>query len=76
MICEYHSNFGSQILKDSMFFNMTAEKFQSVVDPKVSGAFVLDQQFFDVELDFFIFLSSISSVVGNSGQSNYCSGNM
>ncbi|KAH7346691.1 polyketide synthase PKS [Rhexocercosporidium sp. MPI-PUGE-AT-0058] len=67
---------GAMILKDSMFFNMTAEKFQSVVDPKVSGAFVLDQQFFDVELDFFIFLSSISSVVGNSGQSNYCSGNM
>lgn len=60
------------VLQDSLFSNMTAEQWQTVLRVKARGSRNLDDLFQQVgELDFFIFLSSLTAVVGNVGQANY-----
>ncbi|KAI1102718.1 KR domain-containing protein [Jackrogersella minutella] len=67
---------GAMILDDEIFRNMTHEQFVRVAKPKVLGAQLLDELFYDdTSLEFFICCSSISSVIGWSGQSNYASAN-
>lgn len=53
---------------------MTYEKWRTAVDPKVKGTWNL-HSLLPQDLDFFIILSSISGIIGNSGQANYCAGN-
>ncbi|KAF2175886.1 polyketide synthase PksB [Zopfia rhizophila CBS 207.26] len=67
---------GAMILQDALFDNMSYEAFTKVLSPKVLGSQLLDELFHDTPLDFFIFFSSTTAVMGNSGQSNYISGNM
>lgn len=43
--------------------------------PKVQGAWSLHKALGDTPLDFFVMTSSISAVLGNPGQSNYCAAN-
>lgn len=43
--------------------------------PKVLGTQLLDEAFHKTDLEFFIVASSISSVIGWSGQSNYIAAN-
>jgi hypothetical protein len=57
-----------------MFVNMTYQQYQAAVDPKVRGSWNL-QAVLDKDLDFFVMLSSITSIVGNRGQANYAAGN-
>jgi hypothetical protein len=57
-----------------MFVNMTYQQYQAAVGPKVRGSWGL-QAFLDKDLDFFVMLSSITSIVGNRGQANYAAGN-
>lgn len=57
-----------------MFVNMTYEQFQAAVGPKVRGTRNLHAILGD-DLDFFVMLSSITSIVGNRGQANYAAGN-
>ncbi|KAI2472698.1 hypothetical protein F4781DRAFT_318834 [Annulohypoxylon bovei var. microspora] len=67
---------GAMILDDEILLNMTHEQFVRVAKPKVLGAQLLDELFRDdASLEFFICCSSISSVIGWSGQSNYASAN-
>ena len=54
---------------------MTEEKILKVTQPKVEGSIHLDELFPENTLDFFVFFSSIASVVGNDGQSNYSAAN-
>lgn len=58
-----------------MFEQMTFDKFDVGVAPKVRGALSLHKALKDTSLDFFVMTSSISAVLGNPGQSNYCAGN-
>ncbi|OQE25033.1 hypothetical protein PENFLA_c009G01366 [Penicillium flavigenum] len=67
---------GAMVLRDSMFDGLTFENMTTVLDPKVTGTQLLDELFYDAPLDFFIVMSSLTSVVGNSGQSNYTAANM
>ncbi|WP_447963624.1 type I polyketide synthase [Nitrospira sp. Ecomares 2.1] len=43
--------------------------------PKVSGALVLEEAFRDRQLDFVMFCSSLTAVVGGVGQAAYCAAN-
>jgi NADPH:quinone reductase-like Zn-dependent oxidoreductase/NAD(P)-dependent dehydrogenase (short-subunit alcohol dehydrogenase family) len=62
--------------QDAMFENMTFEEWSQSTDPKVRGTLRLHQLFSEPErLEFFVTLSSVSSVMGNMGQANYCAGN-
>ena len=67
---------GAMVLEDELFANMTLENFSRVTAPKVLGTQLLDQAFHDdTSLDFFIVTSSIASIIGWTGQSNYSAAN-
>lgn len=59
-----------------MFENMSFEEWSQSTDPKIQGSLNLHRLFSNPkELDFFVTLSSVSSIMGNMGQANYCAGN-
>ncbi|CRG89192.1 Nonribosomal peptide synthetase 14 [Talaromyces islandicus] len=62
---------GAMILHDTLFNQMSLDMMEEVLKPKIDGTNYLDEIFYDTDLDFFILFSSLSSVVGNTGQSNY-----
>ncbi|TLD33707.1 hypothetical protein PspLS_00245 [Pyricularia sp. CBS 133598] len=68
--------FGAMVLKDTLLESMPFDTLQSVMAPKVQGSRHIDAYFAHRALDFFVFMSSMSAVVGIRGQSNYCAGNM
>ncbi|KAJ5116056.1 Nonribosomal peptide synthetase [Penicillium angulare] len=68
---------GAMVLQDKLFSNMDIEDWNTAVKPKIDGSRNLDECFStDQSLEFFMMLSSLASVIGNSGQSNYNAGNM
>ena len=68
---------GAMVLQDKLFTNMGLEDWNKAVQPKINGSRNLDEIFsIDKSLEFFVMFSSLASVIGNSGQSNYNAGNM
>ncbi|KAG0645551.1 Highly reducing polyketide synthase [Hyphodiscus hymeniophilus] len=63
------------VLKDHPLEQMTYEDYMTALRPKVHGTRNLDDSFGQPYLDFFIMLSSITGMVGKSGQANYATGN-
>jgi acyl transferase domain-containing protein/acyl carrier protein/thioesterase domain-containing protein len=63
------------VIRDSFILNKTKEEAFSVLRPKVEGARYLDIATKDVALDFMIYFSSLSGVIGNIGQCDYASAN-
>ena len=53
----------------------TPKQAASVLAPKVQGLRALEFALKDVELDFFLLCSSLSSVLGSVGQVDYCAAN-
>lgn len=53
----------------------TQEEFKEVMAPKVAGVVNLDQATKELDLDFFIFFSSIAGIMGNPGQADYAAAN-
>ncbi|KAK4240422.1 putative pks-nrps protein [Achaetomium macrosporum] len=68
------------VLSDKLFVDMSAEEMQVPFRAKVQGTKNLDALFSHTgsfpPLDFFICFSSLGSVTGNAGQSNYHAANM
>ncbi|KAK4868617.1 hypothetical protein LT330_006819 [Penicillium expansum] len=64
------------VLKDAAFHTMTFEDWASSTNPKILGTLNLHKVFVNVDLDFFITLSSVSGLIGNIGQANYAAGNV
>lgn len=67
--------FGAMVLNDTIFSNMSLPALTTTLAPKVEGARHLDEYFYHTDLDFFIFTSSFSCIVGTRGQSNYSAAN-
>ena len=63
------------VLHDTPARHMSFETLQKVLKPKVEGSKYLDELFPQNTLDFFIFFSSMTAVIGNIGQSNYTAAN-
>ncbi|MGF1589286.1 MAG: hybrid fatty acyl-AMP ligase/type I polyketide synthase [Pleurocapsa sp.] len=59
------------ILDDGLLPRQTWARFERVIAPKVSGAWNLHFLTKDIELDFFVLFSSVASMIGSPGQSNY-----
>ncbi|CAK7271094.1 hypothetical protein SEPCBS119000_004424 [Sporothrix epigloea] len=59
---------------DAAFPSMNYERWERSFNPKVIGSINLHEQL-PQDMDFFIFLSSSSGVIGNRGQANYAAGN-
>ncbi|CAH0051607.1 unnamed protein product [Clonostachys solani] len=67
---------GAMVLRDRPFVDTSWNDFEAVLAPKVAGTRNLDELFGqDEALDFFIMLSSATSIVGNIGQSAYSAAN-
>ncbi|KAI3399122.1 hypothetical protein diail_7701 [Diaporthe ilicicola] len=67
----------AMVLDDKLFADMTADSLNKVLAPKVDGSKILDEAFgAEAELDFFVLFSSLASVFGNAGQSNYHAANL
>ncbi|KAI5928470.1 PKS-NRPS hybrid [Camillea tinctor] len=67
---------GAMVLHDTMFLDLDMERMNKVLNPKVRGATYLEEIFKDVDLEFFVFFSSMAAVTGNPGQSAYAAANM
>ncbi len=63
------------MIKDNFILKKTEEEIQEVLAPKVSGVVNLDYASKDLNLDFFIFFSSVAGSMGNSGQADYSMAN-
>lgn len=66
---------GAALFRDTLFSEMSLETMEEVTKPKIDGTNHLNEIFNDTKLDFFIVFSSLTSVIGNSGQSNYTAAN-
>ncbi|KAL0936929.1 polyketide synthase [Colletotrichum truncatum] len=65
----------SLVLRDRNILNYSHEDWHAAVKPKVDGAWNLHHALANTKLDFFVLFSSISYVVGQSGQANYAAAN-
>ena len=63
------------VLSDGALGNQSWEKFETVLWPKVLGAWHLHRATVDRDLDLFILFSSVAGVLGNPGQSNHAAAN-
>ncbi|KAH9894722.1 ketoacyl-synt-domain-containing protein [Xylariomycetidae sp. FL2044] len=65
----------AMVLRDGIFDTMDVEAFNAAVAPKARGALSLHNALQGIDLDFFVMTSSISAVLGNTGQNNYSAAN-
>ncbi|KFA77973.1 hypothetical protein S40288_07716 [Stachybotrys chartarum IBT 40288] len=65
------------VLRDEAFPRMTIDDWNAATRPKIDGAWNLHKvsQERGLDLDFFILFSSLSGVLGQSGQANYAAAN-
>jgi NADPH:quinone reductase-like Zn-dependent oxidoreductase/acyl carrier protein len=63
------------VLDDALLSQQSLERFRTALAPKAFGACHLDRLTKDDDLDFFIVSSSVSSLFGSPGQSNYATAN-
>ena len=63
------------VLSDGSLGNQTWDRFEQVLWPKMLGAWHLHQATLGRDLDLFVLFSSITGVVGNSGQGNHAAAN-
>ncbi|BAZ45335.1 beta-ketoacyl synthase [Chondrocystis sp. NIES-4102] len=58
-------------LDDGILQKQTWARFESAIAPKLVGAWNLHQLTKNLDLDFFVLFSSVASLIGSPGQSNY-----
>ena len=63
------------ILADGLVIGQTWGQFQTVMQPKVEGAWNLHCAVKGIPLDFFVLFSSSASLLGSPGQGNYAAAN-
>ena len=63
------------VIADASLLNLTDDAVRRVLGPKAAGAISLHRATLDLDLDFFVSFSSMSSVMGNPGQANYSAAN-
>ncbi len=67
---------GANVLDDAGIADVTDERFRRVFRPKVAGGWNLAEALGqDADLDFLVFYSSVSALIGNAGQTNYIAAN-
>ena len=63
------------VLSDAALGNQSWESFQTVLWPKMLGAWHLHRATADRDLDMFVLFSSVAGVLGNPGQANHAAAN-
>jgi hypothetical protein len=65
----------AMVLADGIFDNMSYSQWGHAIEPKTKGSRNLLANLWPGDKPFFILLSSITGVIGNTAQANYASGN-
>ncbi|XP_014553689.1 hypothetical protein COCVIDRAFT_29158 [Bipolaris victoriae FI3] len=65
---------GAMVLRDMLLEKLTLEDWNAVIRPKVNGTWNLHNHL-PKDMDFFVMLSSISGIIGNTTQAAYAAGN-
>jgi acyl transferase domain-containing protein/NAD(P)-dependent dehydrogenase (short-subunit alcohol dehydrogenase family)/acyl carrier protein len=65
----------AMVLDDDFVRRMDSERYHRVMAPKMLGAIHLNTVLGSMPLDFMLMFSSVSSLIGNSGQANYIAAN-
>jgi acyl transferase domain-containing protein/NADPH:quinone reductase-like Zn-dependent oxidoreductase/acyl carrier protein len=65
----------AMVLEDAAIANLEPAQFARVLNPKVTGAELLDQLTGAASLDYFILFSSATTMIGNPGQGAYVAAN-
>lgn len=63
------------VLDDGVITQQSPERFDKIMRPKVQGSWNLHELTLELPLDFFVCFSSVASLIGSPGQSNYAAGN-
>ena len=63
------------VLDDGVIAQLSPERFEKVLGPKVTGTWNLHQLTQDLPLEFFAMFSSLASVTGAPGQTSYAAAN-
>lgn len=63
------------VVDDGLLVQQTAARFETVFAPKAAGAWHLQRQTENLDLDFFVLFSSMTSLFGGPGQGNYAAAN-
>jgi acyl transferase domain-containing protein/acyl carrier protein len=63
------------VLDDAILLNQRWARFAPVLAPKVTGGWLLHQLTQELDLDFLVFFSSATALLGNWGQGNYAAAN-
>lgn len=63
------------VFDDRLLARLDAASFESVLAPKLSGAWYLHEATLDAPLEYFVLYSSVSTALGNPGQGNYVAAN-
>ncbi|MCP4210913.1 MAG: KR domain-containing protein, partial [Halieaceae bacterium] len=63
------------VLDDGVLSEQNWERFETVLKPKVLGGHYLHEATEHLPLDFFVLYSSVASLLGSAGQSNYAAAN-
>ena len=63
------------VLADAALGNQTWENFETVLWPKILGAWHLHRATMKLDLDLFVLFSSTAGVMGNPGQANHAAAN-
>ncbi len=63
------------VLDDGTLLDQAWPRFEKVFAPKIAGSWNLHHTSLNKPLDFFILFSSVASVLGSPGQSNYAAAN-
>lgn len=64
------------VLNDTRFSDLSFDILQEVGRAKIEGSINLESLFSNIDLDFFVFFSSASSIIGTPGQAPYSAANM
>ncbi|PKX97840.1 type I polyketide synthase [Aspergillus novofumigatus IBT 16806] len=65
----------AMVLDDGIFDNMSFDQWRCAIEPKTKGSCNLLANLWPGDKPFFILLSSITGVIGNTAQANYAAGN-
>ena len=63
------------VFDDALLQNLDATRMETVIAPKLLGAWNLHLATLDVPLEYFVLYSSITTIIGNPGQANYVAAN-
>ncbi len=63
------------VLDDGVLLQQNRERFETVMAPKIWGAWLLHDLTRDLPLDFFVLYSSAAALFGSAGQGNYAAAN-